>query len=60
MQLPSARRSFCFETTNSGEIRVKTEPADSILVLFPPDTHRAFTVCNSDLASAPGLPSAVQ
>jgi hypothetical protein len=57
--VPSACRSFCFEKITSGEIRVKTEPADSIPFLFPPNTRRAFPVCNSHLASAPGLSGAV-
>jgi hypothetical protein len=32
IQLLSACRSFCFETTSSGEIRLKAEPTDSLAV----------------------------
>jgi hypothetical protein len=62
MQLASACRSLCLETTNSGEIRLKAEPTDSIRPipsLLRPDTRRAFAFCNSHLASAPGLLGAV-
>ena len=56
MQLPSACRSFCFETTSSGSIRFRPAPADSIPPWRPvscPNTLRAFTFCNAHLASAP-------
>ena len=56
MQLPSACRSFCFETTSSGAIRFRAEPADSmppLPFLRSPNTRRAFTFCNPHLASAP-------
>jgi hypothetical protein len=56
IQVPLACWSFCLETTNSGIICFRAEPADSIspaLLLLCPNTLRAFRFCNPHLASAP-------
>jgi hypothetical protein len=54
--MPSACRSFCFDTTSSGTSRFRAVPADSIDVcrtVSVGDTRRALMFCNPHLASAP-------